>query len=55
MAELVPAFAGILRDWDALVAIYLRDLPTEESQELWGRIRALRAMLDSAGEGGKNG
>lgn len=51
IAELVPAFAGILREWDALVAIYLRDLPSGKSGELYQRIKTLRTMSNSPGEG----
>lgn len=43
IAALVPAFAGILAAWDELAAIYLRDLPTGLSQDLYDRIKSLRA------------
>lgn len=43
IAQAVPAFRAILREWDGLCAIYLRDLPTGESAELYARITALRA------------
>ncbi|WP_454751628.1 hypothetical protein [Cupriavidus necator] len=42
IAELVPTFAGILREWDALCAIYQRDLPARRSDELYEMIKALR-------------
>ncbi len=38
----VPAFAGILREWDNLCSIYVRDLPTGESTELYECIKTLR-------------
>lgn len=42
IAQRVPVFAGILREWDALCRIYERDLPTGKSDELYERIRSLR-------------
>jgi hypothetical protein len=38
----VKVFAGILREWDALVRIYERDKPKGESRELHELIRGLR-------------
>lgn len=38
----VKQFAGIIREWDALVWIYERDKPKGESPELYRRIRELR-------------
>ncbi|HEX7906796.1 MAG TPA: hypothetical protein VF534_01705 [Paraburkholderia sp.] len=42
IAKKVKAFAGILREWDALVRIYERDKPKGESPELYNRIKDLR-------------
>jgi len=42
IGELVPAFAGILREWDELCRIYDRDLKSGSSQELYDRIKTLR-------------
>lgn len=42
IGKAVPAFAGILREWDALCVIYERDLPTGQSDDLYERIRELR-------------
>lgn len=42
IGELVPAFAGILDEWDDLVEIYLRDSPSGRSDELYKRIKELR-------------
>lgn len=42
IGELVPAFAGILREWDDLCRIYERDLKSGGSQELYDRIKELR-------------
>jgi len=42
IGELVPAFAGILREWEELCRIYERDLPTGISNELYERIKQLR-------------
>lgn len=48
IAKAVPVFAGILREWDSLCAIYERDLPTGSSEELYRRIRDLRAKGGAA-------
>ena len=42
IAQRVPVFAGILREWDALCRLYERDLPTGKSRELYDRIKLLR-------------
>lgn len=42
IAELVPSFAGILREWDELCRLYERDEPTGRSDELYRRIKELR-------------
>lgn len=42
IARKCPAFAGIIREWDELVVIYLRDLPKFGSKELYQRIENLR-------------
>jgi hypothetical protein len=42
IAKKVKPFAGILREWDALVQIYERDKPKGESTELYNRIKELR-------------
>lgn len=42
LARKCPAFAGIVREWDELVVIYLRDLPKFGSKELYQRIKQLR-------------
>ena len=42
IAEIEPRFAGILENWDALEAIFRRDLPTGTSSELYDRIKKLR-------------
>ena len=43
IGELVPAFAGILREWDELCRLYERDLHTGSSEELYRRIKELRS------------
>lgn len=42
IGKTVKAFAGILDNWDELVAIYERDRPTGRSQDLYRRIKELR-------------
>lgn len=42
IGEKVKAFHGILANWDELSRIYLRDLPTGRSAELYEKIRKLR-------------
>lgn len=42
IGKAVPVFAGILENWDELVELYLRDLPTGRSDELYKRIKQLR-------------
>ncbi|WP_124829234.1 MULTISPECIES: hypothetical protein [unclassified Burkholderia] len=42
IAAAIPTFKGILDNWNQLVAIYERDLPTGKSTELHQRIRQLR-------------
>jgi hypothetical protein len=42
IAKKVKVFAGILREWDDLVRIYERDLPSGRSDELYRRIKELR-------------
>ena len=42
LARRCKAFAGILKEWDSLVAIYERDLKKGESPELYARIKHLR-------------
>ena len=43
IGKMVPQFAGILREWDALCAIYERDLLSGKSDELYKKIKQLRA------------
>jgi hypothetical protein len=38
----VPAFAGILANWDELCELYERDLSTGRSEDLYNRIKELR-------------
>lgn len=42
IGEIVPTFSGILGEWDALIRIYERDLPSGWSDELCRRIKELR-------------
>jgi hypothetical protein len=42
IAKKVKPFSGIIREWDALCALYERDLPTGRSDELYRRIKELR-------------
>jgi len=38
----VPVFAGILKNWDELCALYERDAPSGRSDDLYWRIKELR-------------
>ena len=42
IAELVPVFSGILREFDVLCDLYDRDYSSGCSQELYDRIKELR-------------
>lgn len=44
IGEAVPVFAGILREWDDLTRIYERDLQSGWSEDLYRRIKELRAV-----------
>jgi hypothetical protein len=54
IGKMVPQFAGILREWDALCAIYERDLSSGKSDELYKKIMQLRAITAAPGITGES-
>lgn len=48
IAKSVPKFAGILKHWDELCALYERDLPTGKSTDLYNIIKELRGDRPTA-------
>ena len=42
VADKFPVWRGLVAEWDRLTAIYLRDLPTGRSDELFQEIQRLR-------------
>lgn len=41
LAEAFPQWVPLVREWDRLTAIYLRDVPTGRSDELWRELEKL--------------